>query len=237
LHAVDCLILAELRLYRRVAHRRTVSHLNDARGKFRRAVDRQRQCHAVGGHIHEAIGTLRASVGELRGGGERRTNERERMAQILDTPRVHLTAERARRVPVRRDVKGDVAVETLDDAFAADALVIRILRDPNGLEARATVRQVVHPFVVTDLPGVRLESQLVVPQRLAHVQIVAAALNHERPHRKDAVASAERRRGVGNDLLFRRLRLQSGAQRQRRNKQQRTKRSARHDSLQKVRFA
>ncbi len=134
------------------------------------------------------------------------------MTQVLDAPGRGLAAEHARGVAVARDVERDVAVERLGDALAADALEIGVLRGADHLEARTRVRQVIGPFVVANLPCVRLQAELVVAQRLADVQIVAAALDDERLHDEDPVAAAHRGGRVGDDLLLRRLRAQPGRQ-------------------------
>src|SRR5262249_59655186 len=103
----------------------------------------------------------------------------------------------------------DGAVEYLHDTMRTYSLIVRILRGADDLEAGAAVRQVVHPLVVADLPNVGLKSQFVVAERLADVEIVAAALDDERFHGEDALTPTKRRGSIGDDLLFRRLSLQS----------------------------
>src|SRR5262249_51840898 len=104
------------------------------------------------------------------------------MPPIFDPARPGLSTENARRRGIGRDVERDVAVESLHDAVATNTLEVRILRGADDFESCTAVRQVVHALVVANLPDVGLQSEFVVAERLADVEIVAASLNDERLH-------------------------------------------------------
>src|SRR5262245_51827252 len=158
------------------------------------------------------------------------------MAQIFDTARIRLPTKHAIRIAVGRYVERDVAVESLHDAIGTDALIVRILRGTDNLEACTSICQVVHALVVANLPDVGLQSEFVVSERLADVQIVAAALDNERLDGKDALTPTKRRGRIVDDLLFRRLSLQSRDEQHRRGEQQRAKNLVPHDFLHRVQF-
>ena len=54
--------------------------------------------------------------------------------------------------------------------------------------------------VVSDLPDIRLKTQLVIAPRLADAHVVARPFDDKRLHRQNPAATAKRRRRVADDL-------------------------------------
>ncbi len=223
---VDALILAEACLDGCIAQSGAVGHHHDAGRQPGRRVNRQRQGDVVGGDVDETLVPLSSDVRESRRRAERRANDRERMAEELDPPSVDGSRRKhARRVAVFRHVEHDISVEALYLARAALALVERVLQFARRLEPRAAVRQVVGTPIVSDLADIRLKTQLVITKRLADAHVVARALDEQCLDRQDPLATAERGRGIVDDLLFLALRTDGGLQEQEARHDRKTRKS------------
>ncbi len=132
------------------------------------------------------------------------------MPQIFSQPPRRLSPEDPRCVAFGVHVEGNFAIEPLNQSCGALALVEGILRFANRLEPRTRVAKIVGPLVFANLPDVGLQSEIVEAQRLADIQIAAAALHEQCLYGENPLAATKRHRGVGDDLLLRGLRGQTG---------------------------
>ena len=123
------------------------------------------------------------------------------MAEILDAPAVLL--EDAGGVPVGSDVECDLTIQPLHGTLRSFAVEYGGLRFAYLLEPAASIRQVVGPFVVSELIDEELRTDLVVGVLLIDLEVVAAPLEQQRLDGHDAVASAHGRRRIADQLLAR----------------------------------
>ena len=200
LQAGDILIVREARLDGDVAEIRIVGHRDDACRQLGRLVDRQRQRQAGGRrHVDGALPVRRARVRELRARIERRAHDGHRMVVHLRAAILCHGVRHARGGAVRRDVVSDVAVDAEYLRLRLLSLEVREVRRPRLLDAHGSAGDVDCAFVALQDEG--LASRLgrhVLPE----VAVRSFAFDDERLDGEQAIATAERGRGIVDGLLF-----------------------------------
>ena len=121
------------------------------------------------------------------------------MMMELGAPIVRDGVRRSRRDAGRRDVVADVAVESLDLFLRCLALKVHEVRCARLFRSRATSGEIHQPLVAGYREGLSGGLRRHV---LTEIAVAAFPLEQDRFRRQDPIASAERCRGIFDDLLF-----------------------------------